>query len=139
MFLIRRKVEPSNRPGVLSETSFISEIQSTTTQTLSFFPTKYAKYKSCRIFPYKSYLIIYDIDKDPVNFVHEFFDNEGFGLNITKPFKHIVAKIKSNSRNAIIIAYTIVKENGIISVQFKICNCNQKLHYLILISYKKEC
>ena len=27
-----------------------------------------------------------------VNFVHEFFDNEGFGLNITKPFKHIVAK-----------------------------------------------
>ena len=36
--------------------------------------------------------LIYDIDKDPVNFVHEFFDNEGFGLNITKPFKHIVAK-----------------------------------------------
>ncbi len=29
--------------------------------------------------------LIYDIDKDPVNFVHEFFDNEGFGLNITKP------------------------------------------------------
>ena len=36
--------------------------------------------------------LIYDIDEDPVNFVHEFFDNEGFGLNITKPFKHIVAK-----------------------------------------------
>ena len=36
--------------------------------------------------------LIYDIDKDPVSFVHEFFDNEGFGLNITKPFKHIVAK-----------------------------------------------
>ena len=48
---------------------------------------EFAKQLNCSI----EYLI-YNIDKDPVNFVHEFFDNEGFGLNITKPFKHIVAK-----------------------------------------------
>ena len=49
--------------------AFISEIQSTTTQTLSFFPQKYAEYKSCRIFPYRSYLVIYDIDES-INTVH---------------------------------------------------------------------
>ena len=27
---------------------------------------------------YQIEYLIYDIDKDPVNFVHEFFDNEGF-------------------------------------------------------------
>ena len=30
--------------------------------------------------------LIYDIDEDPVNFVHEFFDNKGFGcLLYTSP------------------------------------------------------
>jgi len=40
-----------------------STTQNTTTQTLSFFPRKYSKYKSSHIFPYKSYLVIYDIDE----------------------------------------------------------------------------
>lgn len=40
---------------------------------------------------------IYDIDKDPLCFINDFFEKDGFGLNITKPYKHLVAdKFNSN-------------------------------------------
>ena len=34
---------------------------------------------------------IYDVDKDPISFIRNFFSEGGFGLNITKPYKNIVA------------------------------------------------
>ena len=35
--------------------------------------------------------LIYDVDKDPISFIRNFFSEGGFGLNITKPYKNIVA------------------------------------------------
>ena len=35
---------------------------------------------------------IYDIKEDPLSFVKDFFINEGFGLNVTKPYKEIFAE-----------------------------------------------
>ena len=30
--------------------------------------------------------LIYDVDKDPISFIRNFFSEGGFGLNITKPY-----------------------------------------------------
>ena len=42
-------------------------------------------------FNYSVEYSIYDLDKDPLLFIHDFFARDGFGLNITKPYKHDVA------------------------------------------------
>ena len=42
-------------------------------------------------FNYSVEYSIYDTDKDPLLFIRDFFAKDGFGLNITKPYKHNVA------------------------------------------------
>ena len=42
-------------------------------------------------FNYSVEYSIYDLDKDPLLFIRDFFARDGFGLNITKPYKHNVA------------------------------------------------
>lgn len=42
---------------------YIEEMQNHIDRSLSVFPEKYRKYRSCYIFPYKNYLVIFDIDK----------------------------------------------------------------------------
>ena len=41
---------------------------------------------------------IFDIEKDPIIFIENFFNNGGKGLNITKPYKEIVAQHYSKNQ-----------------------------------------
>ena len=52
-------------------------------------------------FNYSVEYSIYDIDKDPLEFIRDFFKKDGFGLNITKPYKHTVAAEFSSELNSI--------------------------------------
>ena len=40
---------------------------------------------------------IYDVEDDPIAFIYDFFKKGGIGLNITKPYKEIVAQEFSKS------------------------------------------
>ena len=48
---------------------------------------------------------IHDIDKDPIPFIYDFFKKGGTGLNITKPYKEIVAKEFSTSLDSVNCLY----------------------------------
>ena len=48
---------------------------------------------------------IHDIDKDPIPFIYDFFKKGGTGLNITKPYKEIVAKEFSKSLDSVNCLY----------------------------------
>ena len=56
-------------------------------------------------FNYSVEYSIYDVDKDPIHFIHDFFENDGFGLNITKPYKHRVASEFSSNLASINCIY----------------------------------
>lgn len=44
---------------------------------------------------------IFDIPSDPIGFIENFFNQGGIGLNITKPYKEIVAKKFSKDLNSV--------------------------------------
>ena len=48
---------------------------------------------------------IYDVEDDPIAFVYEFFKKGGIGLNITKPYKEIVAQEFSKSLDSVNCLY----------------------------------
>ena len=56
-------------------------------------------------FNYSVEYSIYDIDKDPLHFIRDFFAKDGFGLNITKPYKHRVAAELSSELKSINCVY----------------------------------
>ena len=56
-------------------------------------------------FNYSVEYSIYDIDKDPLHFIRDFFEKDGFGLNITKPYKHTVATEFSSKLKSINCIY----------------------------------
>lgn len=56
-------------------------------------------------FNYSVEYSIYDIDKDPLHFIRDFFEKDGFGLNITKPYKNRVASEFSSEQQSINCIY----------------------------------
>jgi shikimate dehydrogenase len=58
---------------------------------------------------YQIEYLIYDVDKDPISFIHKFFSEGGFGLNITKPYKDIVA----HEFNPELVSVNCIYEKGL--------------------------
>ena len=56
-------------------------------------------------FNYSVEYSIYDIDRDPLHFIRDFFEKDGFGLNITKPYKNMVATEFSSELKSINCIY----------------------------------
>tara|TARA_Y100000746_G_C15371753_1_gene394470 strand:+ start:62 stop:814 length:753 start_codon:yes stop_codon:yes gene_type:complete len=48
---------------------------------------------------------IYDIEEDPISFIYDFFRKGGIGLNITKPYKEIVAQEFSKNLDSVNCLY----------------------------------
>ena len=48
---------------------------------------------------------IYDVEDDPIDFIWEFFKEGGTGLNITKPYKEIVAQEFSKNLDSVNCLY----------------------------------
>tara|TARA_B100001996_G_C18591495_1_gene566258 strand:- start:196 stop:951 length:756 start_codon:yes stop_codon:yes gene_type:complete len=48
---------------------------------------------------------IYDLEHDPIPFIYNFFNKGGIGLNITKPYKEIVAKEFSKNLDSVNCLY----------------------------------
>ncbi|GEM_PF-3461302 len=44
--------------------SFVKEILRDAESALSLFPTKFKKYKECHVWPYKGYLVFYDVNHE---------------------------------------------------------------------------
>ena len=48
---------------------------------------------------------IYDVEDDPITFIYDFFKKGGIGLNITKPYKEIVAQEFSKNLDSVNCLY----------------------------------
>ena len=48
---------------------------------------------------------IYDVEDDPISFIYNFFKEGGLGLNITKPYKEIVAQEFSKNLDSVNCLY----------------------------------